>query len=113
MPLILEVSPEVEARLREVARARGTDVSDYVSQIVLQIERLESDATLTLSEAALILKTTPELVRRMLARGELNSLHAFAVLSEVRRRDAANQALDEIVEITESLNLYEHQRETA
>ena len=112
MALILEVSPEVEARLREVARARGTDVSEYVSQIVLQIERLESDATLTLDEAALILKTTPELVRRMLMRGNLNSLRPTAVLSEMRRRDAANQALDEIVEITESLNLYEHQQET-
>lgn len=110
MPLILEVSPEVEARLREVARAHGTDVSDYVTEIVLQIERLESDVALTLSEAALILKTTPELVARMLSRGDLRSLHAFAVLSEKRRREAASRALDEIVEITESLNLYDHQR---
>ena len=111
MPLILEVSPEVEARLREVARARGTDVSDYVSQIVLQNEAREADATLTLAEAAQILKMTPELVSRMLARGDLSSLHPTAVLSEKRRRDAANWALDEIVEITESLNLYEHQRD--
>ena len=108
MPLTLEVPPEVEARLREVARQRGTDISRYVGVMVLE----RDEDLLTLDEAAQMLAIAPDLVARMLERGDLASLHPATALAEKRRREAANRAMDEIVSITESLGLYPHQGES-
>ena len=109
MPLTLEVPPEVEARLRALARQRGTDVSRYVTEILLE----RDEDSLTLDEAAQMLAIPPDLVARMLKRGDLASLRPATVLAEKRRREAADRALDEIVSITESLSLYPHQSESA
>lgn len=109
MPLILEVPPEVEARLRDAARQRGTDISRYISEIVS--ERDVAPDMLTVEEAARMLETSAVLVTRMLERGDLSSLHPATVLAEKRRREAASLAMDEIVALTEDLKLYEHQRD--
>ena len=113
MPLILDVSPEVEERLLEVARQRGTDVSRYVCEVVLEsAERDAASESLSLAEAARMLSRTPASVTRMLKNGDLASLHPATVLAEKRRLEAANRAMDEIVEISEELKLYDHQSQT-
>lgn len=113
MPLILEVPPEVEAQLREVAQQRGTDISSCIFELilkgVLEIRDVAPDR-LTLDEAAQMLATSATLVTRMLERGDLASLHPAIVLAEKRRREAVSRAMDAIVEITEELKLYDHQR---
>lgn len=115
MSLVLELSPETENRLREVAARAGRDVQSFIIEAALQSAR----RVYSMEEAAQTLRLSSSYLELLRQRGELSCeprdgepvfLHDAKFETLLQSQNETEAALREIAAQSQALGLYDECR---